>query len=158
MKQGEDCKSRKMRKGGVRKDSIHFHMGFSKTQGSEASSCSLCFWRSVVAGFCFLLYPTHVEAAFFLEKKAKATLFSSKKIQSLSVLKYHCCQRVDVFLENEYSLSHLLKIGDKLGRKLIVQDYRWIQSCSSSCNTCIYSLNSQEWQDLNCPFVVLVTY
>jgi hypothetical protein len=55
IKQGAENKIRKMRRE-VRKGSIHFHMGFSKTKGSEALSCSLRFWRSVLELLDFVLY------------------------------------------------------------------------------------------------------
>jgi hypothetical protein len=43
MKQCATSKSRKMSRTGVRKESIPFHMGFSKARGMETMDCPLLF-------------------------------------------------------------------------------------------------------------------
>jgi hypothetical protein len=79
MRQGANSNARKMRRG-VMKGSIHFHIGFSKIQESEASR-SLHFWMSDCSCCIFIFYYPRfidVETAFFLEKQAKTTSFSCK--------------------------------------------------------------------------------
>ena len=54
-------------------------------------------------------------------RKRQRLPFSAKKVSSLSILKYDCCQRINLSLESECGLDHLLEIEGKPGRELMVQ-------------------------------------
>ena len=68
MRQGANSKAKNMRKRGFRKGSIHFHIGFLKTQDLEASHCSLCFWMSDCS--CWILFLTILDSLMYKQNSS----------------------------------------------------------------------------------------